>query len=132
VAEAGSVTIENLAEFRRALREAVDASPRELAAGLRKAGVPIIAQARGRVPHVTGRLASSYVVAIRGSDAWVRSKVPYGAGAEWGLGGHWAGFRRYGGRGRFVARALDDEAEQVFTILTAALNDLIDLHGWAS
>ncbi len=143
--EAG-IEIENLAAFRRDLRAAVDASPREMVAALKKAGQPVLERVRqvaavGRGPKDKhpGLLRGSYVLSVRGAAAYLRSKAEYGAGAEWGLHGKWSGFRKYpafgtgasSGRGRFAWRALIERQDEVQEIVTEELRDLLTIHGWA-
>ena len=57
--------------------------------------------------------------------------MPYGAGAEYGQRGKWAGFERYGRRGeRFATRALETQADEVQRIITEELQELITMNGW--
>lgn len=130
------IEIENLATFRKALRLAEDATPRELSKAIRTAGAPIVKRAGQLAPHVTGELARSYTVRASGTTGKLFSKAPYGSGAEWGLHGKWRGFRRYrgvgtGGRGRFALRAVMEREDETAAIITEELRDILELHGWA-
>lgn len=127
-----SVKIEGLAEFRRALRSASDASPRELSAALRRAGEPIVARAATLAPRRSGALAGSYAPRVSGLTAQIASRVPYGPGAEWGTRGKFAGFTRYGAPGsRFAGRALEETSDEVARIVEDELRDIAEIHGWA-
>lgn len=137
------IEVVGLAELRRALRASGSGLTRELPKALRLAGKPPLDKARslaGRTsssPRSTGALQRSYKIRTAGTSAFLASSVPYGAGAEWGLYGKWAGFRKYpgveaGGRGRFAWAAVLTEREAITAVLTRALEDLLRLQGWAN
>jgi hypothetical protein len=131
------IEIENLAAFRKALRLADGATPRELSKAIRKAGQPIVKRAGQLAPRVSGQLARSYTVRASGTTGKLYSRAPYGPGAEWGLHGKWKGFRRYravgvGGRGRFALRAVVEREDETASIITDELREILTLHGWAS
>ena len=140
------IEIENLAAFRRDLKAAADASPRELSAALREAGKPVLERVKqvaavGRPPKDKhpGLLRGSYRIRVRTTSAFLASTAPYGAGAEWGLHGNWKGFRKYpaygtgraAGRGRFAWRAVVEKEDEIFEVMTKRLQDIITIHGWA-
>lgn len=139
----GGIVIENLAAFRRDLKAAVDASPRELTTALREAGGPVLDRVKqvaavGRAPadEHPGLLRGSYRIRVRSTSAFLSSTAPYAGGAEWGLRGKWKGFRKYpgaeaGGRGRFAWRAVLERQDEIAEIMSERLRDLITLHGWA-
>lgn len=137
--EGGEIYIENLALFRKALRRAQDATPRELSKAVKRAGAPIIQRARQVAPHRTGTLAAGYTLRASGTTGRVFSRVPYAVGAEWGMHGKWAGFRRYKafgtgastGRGRFAWRAVVEGQDETARIITTELREVLQLHGWA-
>lgn len=127
-----SVSITNLAAFRRDLKAAEDASPRELTKALKAAGAPILADVRGRVPHLTGTLAAGFKASARGSTGLIVNRVPYAAGSEFGRHGKWAGFERYGSApGRFVGAALEAQGDEVARIIAAEMREIVEIHGWA-
>jgi hypothetical protein len=128
--------IENLKEFRLALKAADVKLPRELAAALRKAGEPPVERARQLAPRgPTGRLAGGFKVSTSGAAASIVNKVEYAGGAEWGRFGKWSGFARYpgpeGGVGRFAWRAVLEREEEIADTLYEELADLIGLYGFA-
>lgn len=127
---ASGVVVEGLSEFRRAVRTAAGRFPRELPLALKKAGVPIVAQAAAMAPRLTGRLASGYKVSVSGTRASVVSSVPYAGGAEWGQFGKWSGFARYGPAPRFVGAALESREAEVLLIVDLELRDIIEAYGW--
>ncbi len=129
MASGGTVTVEGLNEFRAAVRKAAGAAPREIPLALKRAGVPIIAQAASNAPHRSGRLASGYKVAVRGTTASIVSTVPYAGGAEWGQRGKWAGFE--GAPPRYVWPAVEAQEATVELILENELRDIVGIYGWA-
>ena len=86
------IRVEGLSEFRAAARSALGRAPRELTAGLKRAGAIPIREAAAKVPRKTGALAGSYKALVRGTTGNITSGVPYGAGAEFGSHGRWLGF----------------------------------------
>lgn len=129
MASGGTVTVTGLNEFRAAVRKAAGAAPREIPLALKRAGVPIIAQAAANAPHRTGRLAGGYKVAVKGTTASVISSVPYAGGAEWGSRGKWAGFE--GAPPRFVWPAVEAQEGNVELILENELREIVGIYGWA-
>lgn len=125
----GTVTIQGINEFRAAVRKAAGAAPKEIPLALKRAGIPIIAQAAANAPHRTGRLAGGYKVAVRGTTASIVSSVPYAGGAEWGQFGKWAGFE--GAPPRFVWPAVESQEEIVQLIIEHELLEIIGIYGWA-
>jgi hypothetical protein len=126
------VRIHGLTEFRRALRAVDRAAARELTAGLKRAGEPAIRRAAELAPVRKGDLRGSYRARVAGPRAFLESAVPYGPGAEWGSRGKWRGFERLGPRGeRIAGRAVTDEADAIFRIVTDELTELITIGGWA-
>jgi hypothetical protein len=129
VASGGTVTVTGLNEFRAAVRKAAGAAPREIPLALKRAGVPILAQAASNAPHRSGRLAAGYKVAVKGTTASIVSSVPYAGGAEWGSRGKWAGFE--GAPPRIVWPAVEAQEGSVELILENELRDIIGIYGWA-
>jgi hypothetical protein len=127
------IEIENLAQFRKALRFAQDATPRELSKAIRVVGKPIAARAGELAPKgPTGRLKKSFSVRASGTTGRIVSRVPYGPGAEWGLRGKFSGFTRYGAKGvRFAGRAVEELREPTMRAIAKELDDIIHIHGWA-
>lgn len=123
------IVVQGLAEFRLAARRAAAANPRLITSGLKKAGVPILAEARTRAPRRTGRLAGSLTTSVRGSRADIVSSVPYAGGAEWGRFGVWSGFP--GSPPRFVVPAVESRLDAASLVLERELRDVISIYGWA-
>jgi len=138
------VEVVGLREFRAACRASGSGLTRDLTRALRAAGKPPLSRVKvlaGRTsssPRATGLLAKSYKIAAAGTSAYVKNSVPYAAGAEWGVYGKWAGFRRRypgpepGGRGRFAWRAVLEQREEIAEILTRELEAMIAIQGWAA
>jgi hypothetical protein len=132
VAISGGVTITNLAAFRRDLKSAEDASPRELGKALKTAGAPILSEAKGKAPVVTGTLAGGYKLSVRGTVGSIVNAVPYAMGAEYGSRGKWSGFNKYGpAPGRFAWKAVEDKQEEVLVLIANGMAAIVELHGWA-
>lgn len=125
------VRIEGLSQFRAALRRAEVAGPGKLTAGLKRAGDAPIRRASASAPRRTGALASGYTANVRGTTASITSRVPYAAGAEWGSHRKWTGFNRYGSPPRFVWPAVESEQEEIMRAITAELEEIIEIYGWA-
>lgn len=125
----GSVRVQGINEFRAAVRKAAGAAPREIPLALKRAGVPILAQAAANAPHRSGRLAAGYKVAVKGTTASVVSVVPYAGGAEWGSRGKWAGFE--GAPPRYVWPAVEAQETNVQLIIENELREIIGIYGWA-
>ena len=128
----GTVTIANLAEFRRDLQRATSTSPRLLTMGLKRAGVPVVARSRSVAPRLTGRLAGGYKTSVRGATAYIVNAQPYAGGAEWGSRGRWSGFARYGPPGqRTAGRAIDELEDVIAETVYREISDLVTILGWA-
>lgn len=125
------IVIENLAEFRRDLKRAVDATPRELTKAIRAMGAPVLSELAVIVARRRGRLVKGYRIQVRGTSGSVINREPYALGAEWGMHGKWKGFQKYGGRGRFAWRAVTDQQEAIARIGLEQLEDIVTIHGWA-
>lgn len=140
---APGIEVEGLSQLRAACRASGSGLSRQIPKALRAAGRPPLERVKvlaGRTltsPRSTGALMKSYKISTRGTSAYLQSGVPYGGGAEWGLYGKWSGFRKYpgieaGGRGRFAWRAVQEERDAIADLITRALNDLIEIQGWAT
>lgn len=131
VLPAAGIEIVNLREFRRDLRRAIDARPRELARAIREAGKPALAEARRRAPRRSGRLAASLRIQTRGTSGSIVSRAPYGAGAEWGRRGRWRGFtRNWGSPPRYAWPAIEAKQEEIAEIIFRELRAIVTAHGW--
>ena len=128
MASGGTVTVTGINEFRAAVRKAAGAAPREIPLALKRAGVPILAQAAAIVPHRSGRLAAGYRVAVKGTTASVVSSVPYAGGAEWGSHGRWLGFP--GAPPRYVWPAVEAQEATVEALVEHELLEIITAYGW--
>lgn len=128
----GAVEIENLAAFRTQLRRAEGATVRDLSSALRAAGKPIVDRTRAVTPTLSGFLAKSYAVSVRGTTGSIGNKAPYAGGAEWGRHGRWKGFDRYGQAGsRFAARVVDERSDEIAAAVLDGLEDVVTIYGWA-
>lgn len=142
----GGIEVENLAEFRRALKDTSTKLPRELTKALKAAGKPPLDRVKQLAPvsrggkssanpYPPGSLRAGYVVRAAGSAASITNKVPYAGGADWGRFGKWEGFSRYpgpeGGLGRFAWRAVSESEERIAELMTEYLEPLLELEGWA-
>lgn len=133
--EQPGITVENLADFRRALKASGTGAEKSLREGLRAAGVPVKAAAVRYAPHRTGLLEHGYAIRVSGASAFVGNKVPYAGGAEWGRMGKWSGFNKYpapSGGGRFAWKAVYDERDTIEDVLNDRLREVIGLQGWAT
>ncbi len=133
------VEMPNLPRFMRALREADREIRSEMYRGIVRAARPVVERASQLAPVRTGRLAAGYYARARSSGGEILNRMPYAAGAEWGLHGKWKGFRRYpafgtgasAGRGRFAWRAVLEKREEVLRLITEEMQRVIELMGWA-
>lgn len=128
------VKVEGLREFRAALRASEVGSTRQLSAALRVASLPVVHKASSFAPSRTGALRGGYGVSVRGTRASIINRVPYAAGAEWGVRGKWAGFLKYpgpeGGRGRFAYRAVHESETLIVQSIYLAMRKIITVNGW--
>lgn len=129
MANTNGIVVEGLAEFRRAVRTSIGKTPTLFQAGLKAAGVPILAAASARAPRRTGRLSGSLRTSVRGARADIVSSVPYAGGAEWGRFGKWSGFA--GAPPRFVVPAVESQLDAAAAILMDRLRDMLEIQGWA-
>lgn len=129
----GGVYITNLEQFRRDLKYAVGASPREMTAAIKRAGGVFLQTTKSYAGMAsrTGTHAAGFKLQVRGATGALINLVPYAAGAEWGIHGHWSGFMRYGAPGRFAYKAVQDKADEFAAIVAEELRDVAELHGWA-
>ena len=79
-----TVKVENLAQFRRDLRQLDKTVNRELTRSLRGAAEIVAARASALAPRKTGTLAASYRGGAAGTRGYVRSRVPYAPVIEYG------------------------------------------------
>jgi hypothetical protein len=126
----GYIVVDGLAEFRRALRSAIGKAPLQLTVALKKGAEPILMEARGRSPRLTGALASSLRASVRGATGEIVSSVPYAGGAEWGRYRRWSGFS--GAPPRFVWPAVETKAEEAMDLIAEGLRDVLTVEGWFS
>lgn len=128
------IVIENLAAFRADIRRAIGGLPRNLTLALKAAGVPAVEFAGEHAPQgPTGNLRAGYGTQVRGVTGSITSKVPYGAGAEWGRFGKWKGFNQYGAPGeRFAGRGVDEKADEILDLVTIGLAEVMQIYGWAT
>ena len=123
------VEIVGLAEFRRDLKRA-GLGTKDATRAMRRAGAPVLAKAAALAPKATGALAASGKISAAGTKGRVIFRPVYAPGAEFGAHGRWSGFDRWGATPRFGYRALADEAENVFRIVTEELQDVLTAYDW--
>lgn len=123
------VRVEGLTEFRSAVRSALGRAPRELTAGLKRAGAIPVREASIQAPHLSGALAASYKASVRGTTGAITSSVPYGAGAEFGRFGKWSGFP--GEPPRYVWPAIESRQAEMAEAIEDELHEVITILGWA-
>ena len=123
------VEIVGLAEFRRDLKQA-GLGTKDATAAMKKAGAPVLAKAAGYAPKASGALAGSGRISAAGPKGRVIFKPVYAPGAEFGAHGRWTGFEKWGSPPRFGYRALGEESENVFNIVTAELHDILTAYDW--
>ena len=129
MAQSSGIVVVGLKEFRAAVKAADVLAPKAIAAGLKAAGAPILAQARANAP---GRVGSSLTVATAGPKASIVSTLAFQGGAEWGQRGKWAGWvSKYGSPPRFVYPAVEAKAQEAGLILMRELEQVITIMGWA-
>lgn len=124
------VEIDGLKEFRRELRRAEQASPRDLTKAIRAAGKPPLERARALTPVRSGDLRAGWRVRASGSTGSLANVEPYAGGVVWGKRGKWKGFRKYGGTPRFAGQAIDDTADEIQEIITRNLEEILTAYGW--
>ena len=129
MAQSTGIVVVGLKEFRAAVRAADVLAPKAIAAGLKVAGTPILAQARANAP---GRVGTSLSIATSGPKASIVSSLPFQGGSEWGVRGKWAGWvAKYGSPPRFVYPAVEAKSEEAGLILMEELKQVIEIMGWA-
>lgn len=124
------IVIENLAAFRADLKFAAESMPQELTRALKAGGQPILDSLMMIPARRSGALAGGYGISVRSTTGSIINRVPYAIGAEWGRYGKWSGFMRYGGPGRFGAKAIDEKADEVMELIYSLLERVVTAHGW--
>lgn len=133
------VEMPNLRRFLSAVSAADRQVRSEMYRGIVRAARPVVERASQLAPVRTGRLAAGYYARARGAQGEIVNRMPYAAGAEWGLHGKWKGFTKYpafgtgapAGRGRFAWRAVLEKRQEVQEAITAEMQRVIELMGWA-
>ena len=131
------VEITGLNEFRADLRRSVVERPIEVTKLLRVVGLELSRRTGTKAPRGSraddkhpGALSESYRPRISGASGRIVSRAPYGGGAEWGTRGKWKGFLKYGGRGRFAWKTVEESAEWIVQAVQKGLADIATAHGW--
>ncbi len=105
--------------------------PRAVSSAIRAAGKPAIDQARRDAPYRTGALAESLFIRVRAQTGEIDSRVPYGAGAEWGQTGKWEAFtEHYGPPPRFAWPAVEENADEIERLIYVGLHEVAAAFGW--
>lgn len=125
------VQFDGLKELRRDLRAmSAKLEGRELTIALRAGAQEVATAASPLAPRRSGRLAASYRAGAAGSNAYVRSRLPYAAVQEFG------GVIRPKGAPitirpqAAVTRALEAKTEAVVDRVANAVDLLALRHGW--
>ena len=124
------IVVQGIRELQMDLRRSLGAYPREVTRALKNAGQPVLERASASMPHVSGRLAGSLGISVRGATASITSRAPYAGGAEWGRFGKWSGFDRYGSPPRFVFPAVEASAERLAEDVARELRNVLSAYGW--
>lgn len=127
--------LNGLVEFRHALDQAADATPRELTSALKSASKKVAMEARGYAPRKSGKLAKGYKPYARSGktkvETGVRNKVPYAPGAEFGMKGKWKGFRHLGARAkRILFKAWAHWKDRLPREVFREVSRVAQAHGW--
>lgn len=126
-----AVYIEGLEEFRAAVRRAEVENPRLVSAALKRAGTPLVAASRAKMPALSGALRKSVKTSVRRTMGMIYSDSPYGGGAEWGIHGKWAGWvSRYGFVPRFVYPTVEEMQPITAELIYQGLHDVVSIYGW--
>jgi hypothetical protein len=128
-----TVKIDGLKEFRRALKDAVDANPRELTKALKEAGSILPPKIRANAPRQTGALAASVGnVSAVGTKGRVPVRAKYAAPVEFSKRGAAAQTltAKYGAPPRFAYKAVGDSADEVIERIYDGLEQIVSAHGW--
>lgn len=130
--EAG-LKIEGLKEFRKALRDSIDASPRELTKALKTAGEILPARIRELAPRRTGALAA---LVGRPQASGTKGRIPVKARhalpvefAKHGRAGATL-TARYGPPPRYGYKAIEKAADEMQDRVFKELKEVITAHGW--
>jgi hypothetical protein len=128
-----TVKIEGLKEFRKALKDAADANPRELTRALKEAGTILPPKIRVNAPRKTGALAASVGnVSATGTKGRVPVRAKYAAPVEFSKRGAAAQTltSKYGSPPRYAYKAVEDSSEQVIERIYDGLEQIVTAHGW--
>lgn len=132
-----SVRVEGLKELRRDLRLIEKDLPRDLGRTMKTAVEPVASKAAGLAPVLTGRLARSVKPSAQGTNAAIRSRLPYANVIAWGgtTGrGHKPGAAGSGSvkvkASRFPEKAAEAEAETFLQRLADGIDGLLTKHGF--
>lgn len=134
MAQAETVKVEGLKEFRKALKDAEGANPREMTKALKDAGTILPPKIRSNAPRKTGELAGSVGnVSASGTKGRVPVRAKHSAPVEFSKRGAAARTltSKYGPPPRFGYKAVADSAGQIEEALFKGLEDIIHIHGWA-
>jgi hypothetical protein len=128
-----TVKIEGLKEFRKALKDSVDANPRELTKALKEAGSILPAKIRANAPHKTGALAGSVGnVSATGTKGRIPVRAKHAAPVEFSKRGAAAQTltAKYGAPPRYAYKAVGDSADEVIERIYDGLEQIVTAHGW--
>lgn len=137
-----NVVVLGLSEFRRDLRRAHKALPRELTKALREAGKPARAAAAGRVPRgATGRTAAAFRIRASGRLGRIVNPLPHAGVLEWattfmrksrspGRAPHQVTMRKGPPPPRYAQPAVASVAPIIAVIIHRELQRIITAFGW--
>lgn len=127
------VRIEGLKELRKALKDSVDATPRELTNALKAGAAPVPPAIASKTPVRTGELRASIgKPQASGTRAKVPIKARHASFAEFQKKGKYGSTMsaRYGPPPRFGYRGLQTVEDQVAEITFRELKEIVTAHGW--
>lgn len=140
------VEIEGLADFRKALRDAADATPRELTKALRKGAQTLKDRASANAStiagsHAEGKIPASFRIYSRAREAGIVSSLPQAGVFEFATSymrrsrsadrpPHRVTFHDIGSPPRFGYKALGELEEELTQMAYDALVEVAKAHGW--
>lgn len=129
------VTVTGLRDLGKMLKELDSEAKQLMADTLKGIAEGVAADVRSRVPHRTGRLASSYKArgsATGAAIAFGGSKAPYAPWIDFGgkVGRGKSVSRPFVQGGRYLYPAIGDNMEDVVDLVAAAIDDIATRYGF--
>lgn len=131
-----AIRVRNLNQVRRALRAMGPGTTRALSAALKRVAQVAAADARGRVPRRSGRLAGSIRASARGTRANVGSRLPYAGVIEFGRKAVHGASQRAQGYTRqltpqpYLMPAVQNTRDDTIRVFEAEMRTIAQQYGW--